>query len=76
MSAEIGRKRLKKGGRMNERLRNRREQQGKTQQEIADLAKISLKSYQRIEKGVQDPSVSAAILIARSLKSTVEKLFG
>ncbi len=61
---------------MNERLRNRREQQGKTQQEIADLAKISLKSYQRIEKGVQDPSVSAAILIARSLKSTVEKLFG
>lgn len=76
MSTEIGRKRLKKGGRMNERLRNRREQQGKTQQEIADLAKISLKSYQRIEKGVQDPSVSAAILIARSLKSTVEKLFG
>ena len=76
MDKEMGRKRLKKGGRMNERLRNRRDQQGKTQQEIADLAKISLKSYQRIEKGVQDPSVSVAILIARSLKSTVEKLFG
>ena len=61
---------------MNSRLRNSREQQGRTQQEIADLANISLKSYQRIEKGVQDPSVTVAILIAKSLKSTVEKLFG
>lgn len=61
---------------MNTRLRERREQQGKTQQEVADLANISLKSYQRIEKGVQDPAVSVAILIAKALKSTVEKLFG
>lgn len=61
---------------MRERLRMAREQQGKTQQQIADLANISLKSYQRIEKGEQDPSVSTAILIAKSVKSTVEKLFG
>ena len=60
---------------MNTRLRERREQQGKTQQEIADLANISLKSYQRIEKGVQDPAVSVAKLIAKALKSTVERLF-
>ena len=60
---------------MNERLRGARERQGKTQQQIADLAKISLKSYQRIEKGVQDPSVSIAKLIAKALKSTVERLF-
>lgn len=63
------------GGEMNTRLRERRELQGKTQQEIADFANISLKSYQRIEKGVQDPAVSVAILIAKALKSTVEKLF-
>lgn len=63
------------GGKMNTRLRERRELQGKTQQEIADFANISLKSYQRIEKGVQDPAVSVAILIAKALKSTVEKLF-
>lgn len=63
------------GGGMNTRLRERREQQGKTQQEIADLANISLKSYQRIEKGVQDPAVSVAKLIAKALKSTVERLF-
>ncbi len=60
---------------MRERLRMAREQQGKTQQQIADLANISLKSYQRIEKGEQDPAVSIAILIAKALKSTVEKLF-
>lgn len=61
---------------MRERLRMAREKQGKTQQQVADLANISLKSYQRIEKGDQDPSVSVAILIARAVKSTVEKLFG
>lgn len=76
MGIEIGRKRLKKGGLMRERLRMAREQQGKTQQQIADLANISLKSYQRIEKGEQDPSVTVAILIAKAVKSTVEKLFG
>ena len=63
------------GGKMNTRLRERRDQQGKMQQEVADLANISLKSYQRIEKGVQDPSVSVAKLIAKALKSTVEELF-
>lgn len=61
---------------MRERLRMAREQQGKTQQQIANLANISLKSYQRIEKGEQDPSVTVAILIAKAVKSTVEKLFG
>lgn len=76
MGIEIGRKRLKKGGLMRERLRMAREQQGKTQQQIANLANISLKSYQRIEKGEQDPSVTVAILIAKAVKSTVEKLFG
>lgn len=60
---------------MNAALRQERKRQNKTQQQIADLAGISLKSYQRIEKGVQDPAVSVAILIAKSLKSTVEKLF-
>ena len=75
MDAEIGRKRLKKGGAMNTRLRERREQQGRTQQQIADLANISLKSYQRIEKGEQDPSITVAKLIAKALQSTVEKLF-
>jgi len=60
---------------MNTRLRERREQQGKTQQEVADLANISLKSYQRIEYGTQRPSIDTAFLIADALNSTVEELF-
>lgn len=60
---------------MNIQLREAREKRGKTQQEVADFAGISLKSYQRIEKGAQDPAVSTAKLIAKTLKSTVEKLF-
>ena len=60
---------------MNAKLRHERIQQGLTQQKMADLAGISLKSYQRIEKGVQDPSVTTAKLIAKALKSTVEGLF-
>ena len=60
---------------MNASLRETRKEQGKTQQQMADLAGISLKSYQRIENGVQDPSVSVAKRIAKALKSTVEGLF-
>lgn len=60
---------------MRTKLRDKREQQQKTQAEIADAACISLKSYQRIEKDVQDPKVSTAKLIAKALNSTVEELF-
>lgn len=56
-------------------LRERRELKGKTQLEVASSANISLKSYQRIERGKQAPSVDVAIPIAKSLDSTVEDLF-
>ncbi len=60
---------------MRTKLRNKRKEQNKKQNEIAKAAHISLKSYQRIEKGVQDPKVSTAILVAEALNSTVEELF-
>ena len=60
---------------MDNRLREAREKCGKTQQQVADAVGISLKSYQRIEKGEQDPAVSTAKRIAKTLKSTVERLF-
>jgi DNA-binding XRE family transcriptional regulator len=47
-----------------------------TQVEVAKKVGISEVSYQRIEYGTQRPSLDTAILIARSVKSTVEKLFG
>lgn len=56
-------------------LLDKRKRLGKTQQQIAEDANISLKSYQRIERGLQAPSVVVAIQIAKSLDSTVESLF-
>lgn len=60
---------------MRTKLRDKRKEQSKNQNEIAKAAHISLKSYQRIEKGVQDPKTSTSILIAKALNSTVEELF-
>lgn len=55
-------------------LRNRL---GKTQQEVANEAEISLRQYQRLEAGkslVDKMSVSAGIRLAEALNTTVEKL--
>lgn len=60
---------------MNDKLRQARIKHHKTQNEIALYAKISLKSYQRIEHEEQVPSVRIAILIAKALNSSVEELF-
>lgn len=47
-----------------------------TQAKVAEKVGISEVSYQRIEYGTQRPSLNTAILIAKTLKSTVEWLFG
>lgn len=55
-------------------LRNRL---GKTQQEVANEAEISLRQYQRLEAGkslVDKMAVSAGIRLAEALNTTVEKL--
>lgn len=59
----------------NTKLKNAREKTGLTQAEVAKQAGITARSYQRVEKGVQDPKTSTAILIAKALNSTVEELF-
>lgn len=40
-------------------LKNRREELGMTQQQVADKAKIQLRQYQRFEKGERDLSSSS-----------------
>ena len=57
-------------------LRAAREASGMTQRQVAQEAGVSEVSYQRIEYGLQRPSLTTAILIARVLNSTVETLFG
>lgn len=60
----------------NEILKTTREKMGLTQVQVAEKAHISEISYQRIEYGTQRPNIVTAILIARTLNSTVEELFG
>ncbi len=60
---------------MNTKLKNVRQKNGLTQEELAKKANITTRNYQRIEKGVQDPKTTTAILIAQALQTTVEELF-
>lgn len=60
---------------MKTKLKEARTKLKMKQGEVAKFSGISLKSYQRIEQGKQEPRVSSAKLIAKALKSTVEELF-
>ena len=60
---------------LNTKLKEARKKSDLTQVEVAQKVGITERSYQRIEKGVQDPKTSIAKLIARALNSTVEELF-
>ena len=55
-------------------LRNRL---GKTQQEVANEAEISLRQYQRLEAGkspVDKMAISAGLRLAKALNTTIEKI--
>lgn len=60
---------------VNTKLKEKREKTGLTQVEVAEKAGISERAYQNYEAGKRLPNVQTAILIAKALKSTVEKLF-
>ena len=57
------------------KLKTTRQQQGLTQEQVAEKAKISLRQYQRDEGGRYSNSITTAKLIAKALNSTVEELF-
>lgn len=59
------------------KLREAREKiPGLTQAEIAKQAGITTRAYQIYESGERIPRADVAVKIARTVKSTVEKLFG
>lgn len=60
---------------MNLNLKNRREKMGITQVQVAEKSHITVRNYQRIEKGIQDPKTTVSILIAKALNTTVEEIF-
>ena len=57
------------------RLRECREEKGLTQQQVSERSKITLRNYQKIEKGEQNPRVTTALLISNALSSTIDELF-
>ena len=58
------------------KVKEKREEIGLTQKQVAEKANISIRTYKMYESGERIPRADAAILIAKALKSTVEKLFG
>lgn len=60
----------------NEKLINRRLEQGLTQVEVALKVNVSLRAYQKYENEGQTPNARTAVLIAKVLGTTVEKLWG
>lgn len=60
---------------VNRQLKNRRDEMGLTQVQIADKAGVTERSYQRYEADERIPDVHTAQLIAHALNSTIEALF-
>ena len=60
---------------MNNTLKNKRIEKKLTQAKLEQMANISERQYRRIETGEQTPSVEVALLLAKALHTTVEKLF-
>lgn len=52
-----------------------RMQKNKTQEELARMLDISLRSFQNIENNIQTPNVITALKLAKILNVTVEKLY-
>lgn len=60
---------------MENRLKIYRNKQKLTQKQVASMCDISERQYIRYENSYQEPTVSIAIKMAKTLKVTVEELF-
>lgn len=56
-------------------LKNKREEKGLSQVEVAKQAKIDVRLYQRYEYGEREPKARLAVTLATILGTTVEELF-
>ena len=52
-----------------------RENKGLSQMEVAIRVNITLANYSRIERGVSEPRLKTALLIAKALGESVNRLF-
>ncbi|MGF1666252.1 MAG: helix-turn-helix transcriptional regulator [Acidimicrobiia bacterium] len=60
---------------MDNLIRERRKQNGWSQQELAELVGVSRQTIISIEKGQYDPSLPLAFELAAVFRSTIEDLF-
>lgn len=60
---------------MPNRIKQRREELGLTQEELANKLRLSVQYVNRIENETRPINVMLAIRIARALNSTVEDIF-
>lgn len=68
---------LRKSGVMkNTKLYEARVKSGVLQKDVAAAAGLTVRGYQNYETGERIPRADIAILIAKAVNSTVEKLFG
>jgi putative molybdopterin biosynthesis protein len=58
------------------RLRQARQARGYSQQQLAHMAGVTRQAVSAVESGHSDPSLRAALGLARALGMTVEELFG
>ena len=67
---------IRPGSKMKTYLRKIRFAKGElSQQEVADLVRVSRQTIVSIERGGYSPSVKLALLLARRLNTSVEQLF-
>lgn len=59
----------------NKRLREMRMKRGLTQQNMADLINVALRSYQCYETGTRNPSFDLLVKIADTLDVSIDYLF-
>ena len=62
-------------GKFKNSLKEERQKQNLTQEDLADSVSVSRQTIISIEKGVYQPSVTLALKLAKILKKKVEDLF-
>lgn len=57
-------------------LREVRMERKRTQQQAADAINVSLRSYQKYEQGIREPSFSTLVALADFLEVSTDRLLG
>ena len=58
---------------LGQRLRDRRKELGKTQQQVAEEASLTVGFISQIERGISTPSLASLYNVAKALESTVDQ---